>query len=76
MIESKKVRKENEKEIGKEKKEITPSRDGVVTDYNRDDNHLRKVKLMASKFPKKEIFDGLHKRFLEAKFTNFPFLEN
>ena len=26
-------------------------------------------------FLKKEIFDGLHKRFLEAKFTKIPFLE-
>jgi len=26
-------------------------------------------------FPKKENFDGLHKCFLEAKFTKFPFLE-
>ena len=26
-------------------------------------------------FPKKEIFDGLHKHFLEAKFTKFSFLE-
>jgi len=31
------VRKEKDKEIRKEKKEITPSRDEVVTDYNRDD---------------------------------------
>jgi len=27
-------------------------------------------------FFKKENFDGLHKCFLEAKFTKFPFLEN
>ena len=38
MIENKKVRKEKDKEIRKEKKEITPSRDKVVSDYNRDDN--------------------------------------
>ena len=37
MIERRKVRKENGKEIGKEKKEITSSRDKVVPDYNRDD---------------------------------------
>jgi len=35
--ENKKVRKEKDKEIRKEKKEITPSRDKVVPDYNRDD---------------------------------------
>ena len=38
MIEIRKVRKEKDKEIRKEKKEITPSRDKVVPDYNRDDN--------------------------------------
>jgi len=37
VIENKKVRKEKDKEIRKEKKEITPSRDKVVPDYNRDD---------------------------------------
>ena len=26
-------------------------------------------------FPKKEIFDGLHKHFLGGKFKKFPFLE-
>ena len=26
-------------------------------------------------FPKKEIFDGLYKHFLEAKFKIFPFLD-
>jgi len=34
---------------------------------SRSCDHLRKVKLMASNFPKKEIFDGLHKHF----FGNF-----
>jgi len=30
---------------------------------------------MASKFPKKENFDGLHKHFFDDKNTKFPFLE-
>jgi len=37
VIEIRKVRKRKGKEIRKEKKEITPSRDKVVPDYNRDD---------------------------------------
>jgi len=41
--ENKKVRKKKDKEIRKEKKEITPSRDEVVTDYNRDDRAEVKV---------------------------------
>ena len=27
------------------------------------------------RFPKKEIFDGLHKHFFDDKNTKFPFLE-
>jgi len=38
VIENKKNEKRKGKEIGKEKKKITPSRDKVVTDYNCDDN--------------------------------------
>jgi len=39
VIESKKSKRRKGKEIEKkEKKEITPSHDKVVTDYNRDDN--------------------------------------
>jgi len=36
---NKKSEKRKGKEIGKEKKEITPSHNKVVTDYNHDDNH-------------------------------------
>ena len=41
---------------------------------SRSCDHLRKVKLMASIFPKKEIFDGLHKHFFDDENTKFPFL--
>ena len=41
---------------------------------SRSYDHLRKVKLMASNFPKKENFDGLHKHFFDNKNTKFPFL--
>jgi len=41
MIENKKSEKRKGKEIRKEKKEITPSCDKVVPDYNRDDNNLQ-----------------------------------
>jgi len=43
---------------------------------SRSCDHLRKVKLMASNFLKKENFDGLHKYFFDDKNTKFPFLEN
>ena len=39
MIEKKKVRKEKEIKWEKKEKEITLSRDKVVTDYNRNDIH-------------------------------------
>jgi len=42
---------------------------------SRSCDFLKKVKLMASKFPKKEIFDGLHKHFFDDKNTKFPFME-
>jgi hypothetical protein len=42
---------------------------------NRSCDLLKKVKLMASKFPKKEIFDGLHKHFFDDENTKFPFME-
>jgi len=40
VIEHKKSEKRKGKEIRKKRKEITPSRDKVVTDYNHDDNML------------------------------------
>jgi len=48
VIENKKSEKRKGKEIRKEKKEITPSRDKVVTDYNRDDRKFESAEVLES----------------------------